>query len=138
VSSGWSSGVRTSGQNPRTTNRGTQTNKCRVGPRLPLQIAPQTLAVIAQGLPLCNPTCSPLHDLRDPQRKPEGSRDEDGREKGGNENGPEEDGKGYTGHHRVLLNDNPPRCHGEQPRGSIEGFDQSWLLDQSFLLVREN
>lgn len=84
------------------------------------------------------PTGSPLHDLRDPQRKPEDSRDKDGREKGGKEKGPEGDGKRHTGHRRVLPNDKPPRCRGEQPRGSIERFDQSGSLDQFFLLVRVN
>ena len=58
-------------------------------------------------LPLCNPTGSPLHDLRDPQRKPEDSRDKDGREKGGKEKGPEGDGKRHTGHRRVLQTKNP-------------------------------
>lgn len=57
------------------------------------------------------------------------------REKGGNEKGPEGQAQG---HRRVLPNDNPPRCRGEQPRGSIEKLDQSWSLDQLFLLVRVN
>lgn len=93
-----------------TTNRGTQTNKPRVSPTVPsapLQIAPQTISVLTLRLPLCNPTGSPLHDLRDPQRKPEDSRDKDGREKGGKEKGPEGDGKRHTGHRRVLQTKNP-------------------------------
>lgn len=124
-----------------TTNRGTQTNKPRVSPTVPLCSPPDSpsddLCAHLTPSPM-QPTGSPLHDLRDPQRKPEDSRDKDGREKGGKEKGPEGDGKRHTGHRRVLPNDKPPRCRGEQPRGSIERFDQSGSLDQFFLLVRVN
>lgn len=141
LSLGWSSGMLasgwTSGQQTGALRR-TSPESAPQSPSAPLQIAPQTISVLTLRLPLCNPTGSPLHDLRDPQRKPEDSRDKDGREKGGKEKGPEGDGKRHTGHRRVLLNDKPPRCRSEQPRGSIERFDQSGSLDQFFLLVRVN
>ena len=133
---GESSGL-TSGQQTGALRR-TSPESAPQSPSAPLQIAPQTLSVLTLRLPLCNPTGSPLHDLREPQRKPEDSRDKDGREKGGKEKGAEGDGKRHTGHRRVLLNEKPPRCRGEQPRGSIERFDQSGSLDQFFLLVRVN
>lgn len=136
LTSGWTSGW-TSGQQTGALRR-TSPESAPQSPSAPLQIAPQTISVLTLRLPLCNPTGSPLHDLRDPQRKPEDSRDKDGREKGGKEKGPEGDGKRHTGHRRVLPNEKPPRCRSEQPRGSIERFDQSGSLDQFFLLVRVN
>ena len=104
-SSGWTSGL-TSGQQTGALRR-TSPESAPQSPSAPLQIAPQTLSVLTLRLPLCNPTGSPLHDLRDPQRKPEDSRDKDGREKGGKEKGPEGDGKRHTGHRRVLQTKNP-------------------------------
>ncbi len=118
VSWGWSSGMLASGQTSGWTSgwtSGQQTGALRrtspesapQSPSAPLQIAPQTISVLTLRLPLCNPTGSPLHDLRDPQRKPEDSRDKDGREKGGKEKGPEGDGKTHAGHRRVLQTKNP-------------------------------